>query len=198
MSLVTRQTLSDDSEAVRLRIENDDLRRELRALEIRLGELERLADSDTLTPLLNRRAFLREVERSISRAERHGTSIAVMIADLDGLKVINDTAGHQAGDAALIHVGYTLKAQLRASDTVARIGGDEFGMILEKFDAYAVRAKATALAEAIASQQVEGHRIAISIGYAILGAGDTLDTIIARADAAMYARKRETRRALTL
>ena len=193
MSFAVQQSSADDAESVRLRAENDHLRRELRALEIRLGELERLADSDTLTPLLNRRAFLREVERSISRASRHGTSIAVMIADLDGLKAINDTAGHQAGDAALIHVGYTLKAQLRASDTVARIGGDEFGMILEKFDAYAVSAKAKALAEAIASQEVEGHYIAISIGYAILDPDDTLDTIIARADAAMYARKRAQR-----
>lgn len=176
-----------------LQEENEVLRREMRALEIRLGELERLADSDTLTPLLNRRAFLREVERCIARVERHGTPIVVMIADLDGLKAINDGAGHQAGDAVLMHVGYTLKAQLRTIDTVARIGGDEFGMILEELDADAAEAKARALAASVAQDSVDDQPVSISIGYTLVTPTDTVDRIIARADEAMYASKRSQR-----
>ena len=181
------------SELVALRDDNAALRRELRTLRLQIGELERLADSDTLTPLLNRRAFLREVERGIARVARHGTPVAVMIADLDGLKAINDGAGHQAGDAALLHVGYALKAQVRALDVVARIGGDEFGLVLEDLDAEAAEAKAHGLAASIAAEPVDGQAVSISIGYTLVQPGDSIDSIIARADAAMYTRKRAQR-----
>lgn len=190
-SISSAESIGDTIES--LKGENDALRREMRALEIRLGELERLADSDTLTPLLNRRAFLREVERCIARFERHGTPVVVMIADLDGLKAINDGAGHQAGDAVLMHVGYTLKTQLRTIDTVARIGGDEFGMILEELDIDAAEAKARALAASVAQDTVDGQAVSISIGYAVVSADDSIDRIMARADEAMYARKRAQR-----
>ena len=182
-----------DRESERLFHENEALRRELRVLTLRMGELERLADSDTLTPLLNRRAFLREVDRGIARVARHGVSVAVMIADLDGLKALNDAHGHQAGDAVLMHVGYTLKAQLRASDVVARIGGDEFGLVLEELDEAAAHAKAEALAAAVACEPVDGRCARISIGFALIRASDSFDSVIARADAAMYERKRAQR-----
>lgn len=185
------ETIGDSIES--LKEQNDALRQEMRALEIRLGELERLADSDTLTPLLNRRAFLREVSRCIARFERHGTPVIVMIADLDGLKAINDSAGHQAGDAVLMHVGYTLKTQLRTIDTVARIGGDEFGMILEELDLDAAEAKARSLAASVSEDTVDGQAVSISIGYTLVEASDTLDRIMARADEAMYIRKRAQR-----
>jgi diguanylate cyclase (GGDEF)-like protein len=170
--------------------ENDALRGEIRMLRIQLGELERLADSDTLTPLLNRRAFLREVERQIARVVRHPEPVAVMVADLDGLKLINDRDGHLAGDNALMHVGYTMKAQVRATDIVARIGGDEFALILEGLDASAAAAKARSLAATIAAGGLEsGLTVSISIGTAVIEAGDTVDSVIARADADMYAVK---------
>lgn len=187
------QIVDSDADIDRLSCENAALRRELRALQLQIGELERLADSDTLTPLLNRRAFLREVERSIARVARHGTPVAVMIADLDGLKAINDGAGHQAGDAALMHVGYSLKAQVRATDIVARIGGDEFGLVLEDLDTEAAEAKACSLAASIAAEPLDGTPVSISIGYTLVTADDNIDSIIARADAAMYARKRSGR-----
>ena len=170
-----------------------DLHAEIRALRLQIAELERLADSDTLTPLLNRRAFLREVERSIARVARHGTAISVMIADLDGLKSINDGGGHQAGDAVLMHVGYTLKAQVRATDIVARIGGDEFGLVLEDFDATSADAKARSLTAAIAEDTVDGRSVTVAIGCTLIEASDSFDSIIARADAAMYVRKRTQR-----
>jgi diguanylate cyclase (GGDEF)-like protein len=173
-----------------LRAENDALRSELRAMRIQIGELERLADTDTLTPLLNRRAFLREVERQIARVARAGESVAVMVADVDGLKVINDRDGHLAGDNALIHVGYTMKAQVRATDIVARVGGDEFALIMEDLDGIGAAAKARSLAASIAAGGVEcGLCVSISIGHAIIEPGDTVDSVIARADAAMYRAK---------
>lgn len=184
-----------DADIDRLNSENMALRRELRALLLQIGELERLADSDTLTPLLNRRAFLREVERGIARVARHGTPVAVMIADLDGLKAINDGAGHQAGDAALMHVGYSLKAHVRATDIVARIGGDEFGLVLEDLDAEGAEAKACGLSASIAAEPLDGTVVSISIGYTLVAPDDNIDSIIARADAAMYARKRARRAA---
>ena len=184
-----------DADIDRLNSENMALRRELRALLLQIGELERLADSDTLTPLLNRRAFLREVERGIARVARHGTPVAVMIADLDGLKAINDGAGHQAGDAALMHVGYSLKAHVRATDIVARIGGDEFGLVLEDLDAEGAEAKACGLSASIAAEPLDGTVVSILIGYTLVAPDDNIDSIIARADAAMYARKRARRAA---
>lgn len=180
----------EDRDADPAHAEIADLQAEIRALRLQITELERLADSDTLTPLLNRRAFLREVERSIARVARHGTPTLVMIADLDGLKAINDLAGHQAGDAALVHVGYALKAQVRATDVVARIGGDEFGLVFENLDPAAVEAKAVSLAAAIANDPVDGRVVTVAIGYTMVEASDTFDAIIARADAAMYTRKR--------
>jgi diguanylate cyclase (GGDEF)-like protein len=176
-----------------LRRENERLRQDIRILEIRTAELERLADSDTLTPLLNRRAFLREVERAIARTARHGISSAVFLADLDGLKAINDSGGHQAGDAVLLHVGYTLRAEVRTTDIVARIGGDEFGLVLEALDETAAAAKAMLLCTAVSAETVEAVTPAISIGHTLVRADDTLDAIIARADAMMYAAKRAQR-----
>jgi diguanylate cyclase (GGDEF)-like protein len=195
MNAAFAQSPDTDPEINRLRAENEVLNRELRTLRVQIGELERLADSDTLTPLLNRRAFLRELERGIARVARHGTPVVVMIADLDGLKAINDGAGHQAGDAALMHVGYALKAMVRATDIVARIGGDEFGLVLEDLDAEAAEAKALSLAVGIAAEPIDGVPVSVSIGYALVASDDTIDSIIARADAAMYARKRAQRSA---
>lgn len=179
-----------DATPDRLRAENSALRNEIRALRIQIGELGRLADTDTLTPLLNRRAFLREVERQIARVARSGEPVAVMVADLDGLKAINDRDGHLAGDNALIHVGYTMKAQVRANDIVARIGGDEFALIMEGLDDAAATAKARSLAATIATGGIEsGLSVSISIGHAIVEPGETVDSVMARADAAMYASK---------
>jgi diguanylate cyclase (GGDEF)-like protein len=195
MTAAAPKSIDADLETIRLREENERLHSELRALRLQINELERLADSDTLTPLLNRRAFLREVERGIARVTRHGTPVVVMIADLDGLKAINDGAGHQAGDAALLHVGYALKSLVRATDIVARIGGDEFGIVMEDLDAEAAEAKALALASGIAAEAIDGMRVSVSIGHALVAAEDTIDSIIARADAAMYERKRSQRSA---
>src|SRR5690242_1112063 len=107
-----------------LRQENAALRAQVAELEARIEKLERLADSDTLTPLPNRRFFFRAVERAVAQRARHGTPAALLFVDLDRLKEINDEHGHGIGDQALIHTAWLLREKVRGSDVVARIGGD--------------------------------------------------------------------------
>lgn len=179
----------------RLANENDGLKATLADLRARLEELERLADTDTLLPLPNRRAFLRELERVLHQVVRHNTPAAVLYIDLNGLKAINDRHGHQAGDAVLLHVARILKASLRAGDMVARIGGDEFGLILDHLDEPAARAKADQLARTVACEPVDLGRatvdVGVTAGLAMVQAGDAVETVLARADAAMYAQRSE-------
>jgi len=180
--------LSLVQEAERLRRELDDTRK-------RVAQLEELADQDTLLPVANRRAFVRELSRVMSHVERYNAPHCVLFFDLNGLKRINDTLGHAAGDAALMTVARTLIDNTRESDLVGRLGGDEFGVILAQADHAAANVKALRLAELIQSQNVEwrGHRIALSVAhgtYALKGKEDANDALHA-ADRDMYARKRD-------
>jgi diguanylate cyclase (GGDEF)-like protein len=162
-------------------------------LKAQITELERLADSDQLTPLPNRRAFVREAERAIARVARYGAPVALMYVDVDNLKSVNEAHGHAAGDAALNHLAGLLRAELRAGDFVARIGGDEFALIVDPVDAEAADAKAAALRRAATAAAFAWQGVAvpigISIGIAMIDAADTVDALLARADARMYAAK---------
>ena len=177
----------------RLSARIEDLRIELAAARERVIELERLADTDPLLPLPNRRAFLRGVDHAIRRTERYGTPAAVLFVDVDGLKSINDAHGHSSGDAVLLHVGRVLLANLRAADLIARIGGDEFGLVLDFLHVDAAHAKARQLVDAIASASLDlGRtqlRIGITAGLAMIAPGDTGEHVLARADRAMYAQR---------
>ncbi len=173
--------------------ENEGLRAALDAMRARVEDLERLADSDTLTPLPNRRVFVREVDRVSRQVARYGTPAAVMFVDVNGLKSINDAHGHQAGDAALIHVAAILKRELRATDVVARIGGDEFGLLLDHLDEDAASAKAASLVAVLGDDllDVGAKRLAVglAIGLTMIRPEDDVDAILARADSQMYAAK---------
>ncbi len=173
--------------------ENEGLRAALDAMRARVEELERLADSDTLTPLPNRRVFVREVERVARQVARYATPAAVMFVDVNALKSINDAHGHQAGDAALIHVAAILKREVRATDVVARIGGDEFGLLLDHLDAEAAATKALSLVTVLANEPLDlGARrlpVGLAVGLTMIRAEDSVDAILARADADMYATK---------
>jgi diguanylate cyclase (GGDEF)-like protein len=183
----------------RLVDENRSLRDELALLRLRLDEVERLADMDTLTPLPNRRCFVREVERVVSQVARYGEDASVVFVDVDGLKSINDRHGHRAGDAALIHVATILRSEIRAGDLVARIGGDEFGLLLDRLDEGKATAKALALMTALQANPLElsdaSLTIGLSMGVAMIRADDTVDTLLARADGRMYAAKAAQRTA---
>jgi diguanylate cyclase (GGDEF)-like protein len=180
-----------DDKLERLTQENERLVASIERMTSRLEELERLADTDTLVPLPNRRAFLRETERAIQQVARYGSPIALLFVDLDGLKRVNDTHGHQAGDALLLHVASHLQASLRAADRVARISGDEFAILLDHLDEAAAQAKADMLSAQVSSSPLTiGGLIlstSITIGLAMIAPDDTVQSLLARADAAMYA-----------
>lgn len=174
-----------------LRREIAGLRAELAELSNRLAEAEGLADQDPLTPLLNRRAFMRELARAQAHAARYGASHSVIYLDLDGLKAINDRYGHAAGDATLKLVAERLAEHVRASDIVGRIGGDEFAVILAQTNGFQAEAKAESLAGAIAADPIPGLspvvRAAVTWGVAEIRGDLPADSVIAEADAAMYA-----------
>ncbi|MEQ8751633.1 MAG: GGDEF domain-containing protein, partial [Amphiplicatus sp.] len=127
------------------------LREELSTTRARIDELEHLADTDPLLGVSNRRAFVRDLNRAVAMAERYETPSALVFADLNDLKKINDTLGHGAGDAALAHVASILSANIRQTDAVGRLGGDEFGVILTQNDQPTAKLKAQSLAELVAA-----------------------------------------------
>jgi diguanylate cyclase (GGDEF)-like protein len=178
--------------------EIEELRVEVGRLKSRLNEAEDLADQDPLTPLLNRRAFLRELHRVLTFAQRYGGPASLIYFDLDGFKAVNDRFGHAAGDIALKAVAERLTAHVRESDIVGRIGGDEFGVILVQADLSAALAKAESLAAAIEAEPIQcGEWLAplkISFGVRQIDAGAQAEQILADADAAMFAQKRAATR----
>ena len=159
----------------------------------KLAAAEDLADRDALVHVLNRRAFLRELHRTMSEVERYKTPAAVLYIDLDGFKALNDGYGHAAGDAVLTHVGRLLMDSVRESDVVGRLGGDEFGVILNRVGAEEAKAKAALLNERLNSGAIiyagVAHRIAASVGVHAIAAVEDPELAIARADEAMYADK---------
>jgi diguanylate cyclase (GGDEF)-like protein len=171
-----------------------DLRDEVALLKARLGEAQDLAARDSLTPLLNRRGFLRELARVRAFAERYGHPASLVYFDLDGFKAINDRLGHAAGDAALKAVADRLSAQIRETDVLGRVGGDEFALVLAQADRSAAEAKAEALAQAIEATPLAFGEwfapIRLSFGVCEVTADLEPEALIARADAAMFAAKR--------
>lgn len=167
--------------------EMDQLKREVSALRARLSEAEGLADRDSLTPLLNRRAFVRELGRARTFAGRYGFPASLVYFDLDGFKALNDRQGHAAGDAALMAVAERLIANVRESDIVGRMGGDEFAVVLVQADRATAEAKAATLAQAIESV---GSDLKVSYGVRELDPDTDPEGLISDADAAMFAAKR--------
>jgi len=177
--------------------EVDSLRRELNQTRARLDEVEKTADQDGMLPLLNRRAFVRELTRYISFAGRYNTPASLIYFDLNHLKKTNDTLGHAAGDAVLGHFTQVLTAHVRDSDSVGRLGGDEFGVLLSHANQEQAQKKADALAKALEASPAKWNDNVIPITFAYgafeLKSGDNPDVAMARADQAMYEQKRANR-----
>jgi diguanylate cyclase (GGDEF)-like protein len=185
-------------QAVQTLIEEiDDLRTEVARLKAKLEETEALADRDALTPLLNRRALIRELGRIQTFAQRYGAPASLVYFDLDDLKGVNDRFGHAAGDELLRAVAERLAANVRESDLVGRMGGDEFAVILVQADQATAEAKAAALTRAIEAQPLVfgdwSAPIHLTWGVREIGQDLEPEAIVALADQAMYARKRERR-----
>jgi diguanylate cyclase (GGDEF)-like protein len=157
-----------------------------------VDDLDKAARTDRLTELPNRRAFEQEFAREVARAERTGRAFALLLADLDRFKELNDRYGHNAGDAALAALGRLLPAELRAVDLPARVGGDEFAVLLPDTDAVRARDVGERLARAVSERiPTKGLPLTLSVGAAVFGAdGRTLDDLVRSADEALYAAKR--------
>jgi diguanylate cyclase (GGDEF)-like protein len=177
--------------------EVDNLRQELSQTRSRLDEAEKTADRDHMLPLLNRRAFVRELARYIAFTGRYNTPASLIYFDLNRLKSTNDTLGHAAGDAVLTQFSSVLLAHVRESDCVGRLGGDEFGILLSHATHEHALKKADVLAQAVQTAPVQwnGHSIPVSFSYGAfeLKSGDNADMALARADEAMYAQKRASK-----
>ena len=143
------------------------------------------AQKDSLTGLLNRNAWDQMLAQEQPRARRFGEAYTVICIDLDGLKRVNDTLGHPAGDDFIRRAGRVLHDNSRESDLVARVGGDEFGVIAFDSDS----ANGAALAERL-SNALEQAGIPASVGYAQCTLMDGLGHAWSTADIAMYERKR--------
>jgi len=155
------------------------------------GRLRHMADHDALTGLYNRRRFEEELERHIAQGRRYGMAGALLVIDLDGFKRVNDRFGHRAGDGVLASVAGVLRQRLRASDIVARFGGDEFAVLMPRGGAAEAAELAELLVDAVRQEvATPADALDASIGYALLEETTTSsDELLSIADAAMYAHK---------
>jgi diguanylate cyclase (GGDEF)-like protein/PAS domain S-box-containing protein len=157
-------------------------------------QLRDLADHDQATGLFNRRRFDAELRRELARAARSGAEGALAIIDIDDFKAINDSHGHAAGDAVLVHVAGVLRGRLRATDILARLGGDELGVLLPDTGVAEAQTAAEGLRQALQAAHAtfdgKALRITASIGVAAFRGEDTsADDLLIHADLAMYAAK---------
>jgi diguanylate cyclase (GGDEF)-like protein len=159
------------------------------------AELHRLANHDPLTGLLNRRRFDEELAAAAARAARHHEPCSVLVIDFDRMKRVNDALGHAAGDDLLERVGAILRDRIRASDVGARVGGDEFAILLTNTVAQQAAVLATSIRAAVAACRIPTPNgdawTTVSIGIAQISPGDALgESAMQRADEAMYRGKR--------
>ncbi|WP_168224977.1 diguanylate cyclase [Azoarcus sp. DD4] len=171
----------------------------IQVLEEEKRQAERLAHTDPLSGLYNRRGLAERAVLELQHSRRSGEPLALMMCDLDHFKRINDTHGHDAGDAAIAHMARVLRDRVRECDTIARIGGEEFVVLMPS----AARAGAAALAERVREHLQarplawQGQEIAMSVSIGVaqfaVEAGETLDMALSRADAALYRAKAEGR-----
>ena len=152
--------------------------------------LEHLAQSDSLTDLPNRASFMHALEREISRVTR-GAYGVVLFADVDGFKQCNDLRGHAFGDVVLREIADAFRGQIRAPDMVARVGGDEFAVVLDGVDLHEGQIAARRLQDAV---KEIGNRVGVeldlSVGLACVGTTLPAEEVLAAADSAMYEMKR--------
>ncbi len=193
-------------QAVLKKLENGDREVVMAALERAdrtEAELRYLADHDSLTGLFDRRRFRAELDQFVSFSARYGGQGAVMIIDIDGLKLINDSHGHQAGDNLIRQIAAIMRERVRGTDIVARLSGDEFSVLMPQTD---VRGAMT-LAEELRTQVAENARPApeadpatISIGISMFGRKPrgSSEGVLVAADQAMYTAKQGGRDRIAL
>ena len=175
----------------------DDVTRELSHTKEALAEMERLVDVDCVVPIANRRAFMRRLSWAINMHERYGHPSTILYFDLNNFKEINDLYGHAAGDLAIRHVSQLLGTAARESDFLARIGGDEFAIIMYYATEDAARKRGGKIVEKLAQTafSYNGRSIHVTSAYGCytLHKGDDAEAALAAADMSMYIDKRRTK-----
>jgi diguanylate cyclase (GGDEF)-like protein len=165
----------------------------------RIALLEMLTLTDEVTGLMNRRGFDRELKRALSAARRYGDCGVLTLIDLDDFKTINDVYGHLAGDRVLRTIGQLLQLQIRENDSVARIGGDEFAILLAKCSGDSGVTRAEEIETVLNEHFVNFGGAAIpvrgSVGIAKYDRTDDSESLMGRADQAMYKKKHSNARA---
>jgi diguanylate cyclase (GGDEF)-like protein/PAS domain S-box-containing protein len=161
-------------------------------------ELQRLATTDALTGLLNRRAFLQEVEQELQRFRRHGRAGTLLMLDLDHFKRVNDRYGHPVGDTVLVQVSAVLRERLRLTDRIGRLGGEEFAVLLPETEPQGALPLAQVLREAVAALRIATPMgplgVTVSIGLAVFLPGEPdAAPLLNRADKALYQAKEQGR-----
>jgi len=174
-----------------------DLDRSVKHLELEQNLLRTQLEQDALTGASSRTSLLRELQGAIARCEKTGQPLAVIMADLDHFKVVNDTQGHLVGDRVLAEVATRIKAALREFDLVGRYGGEEFVVLLENTSLHTAHQIAERIRQHIGSQPVhtssQNIETTISQGLAMWMEGDDRESLLKRADQAMYAAKKAGR-----
>ena len=160
-------------------------------------EINRLAHTDEMTGLANRRSFISEASAQLAEADFAATGLCLFLIDLDHFKAVNDQYGHAAGDETLVHVSAQMRASIPAGALIARLGGEEFAVMLP-FESFAdIHAHAEALREAVANHPClvdqDVIHVTISVGIGIASTKDTVSSLLSRADCALYAAKDEGR-----
>lgn len=177
-------------QTVHLTVENERLRAELELAHTQLRTLLEQAHTDELTGLLNRRGFLRLAEEDLRQAQAAQHPLTLIYVDVDGLKALNDEAGHEAGDALLIETAELLRAAFRPTDVLARLGGDEFVVLTRSFhgNGEIIRHRIARLSQALHRAGSQSREISLSVGVILAGpcTVPALDDLLDRADKAMY------------
>ena len=187
--IILRMKTEEELETERLGLE--------RRVDERTAELQqaneaitRIAAIDDLTGLANRRCFYESLEKAVSLARRHGSPLALVSLDLDGLKRVNDSAGHEAGDEVLTNFAALLGALCRVEDLPGRLGGDEFSLLLPGIDLSGARGFAERVLTAARScEALEQRGVTVSGGGAQWTPDELPDDLLRRADEALYAAK---------
>jgi diguanylate cyclase len=174
-----------------------DTRAEMESLRETLESVRVEAVTDPVTGISNRKHFQDMLHKSVETADGHGTPLALIVIDIDHFKRFNDLYGHLTGDQVLRLVGMTMREQVKSRATLARFGGEEFGIVLPDATAEEARALAEAIRHSVLNRELIKRstgeslgRITVSVGVASFRAGETAMSLLERADQSMYAAKR--------
>lgn len=175
----------------------EDLHDLIAKQEAMIHELQRQVNEDPLTGLANRRCFEHELDQAMAYFRRYKREGAILVIDVNDFKSVNDTLGHNCGDAILKHISKLLKAHTRQTDLVARVGGDEFVVVLREVTSTEAHLKAEELAAVIGvtpcAYEEKDVYTSISVGFCTFSEAANRQDLMDKADAAMYKNKQENR-----